>query len=111
MPGIAGLALTIGMAVDGNILIFERIREELRAGRTNETAVRVGFSRAFETIIDSNLTTAITGILLYIFGTGPIQGFAVTLLVGIFTTLFTNTFVSKTFFDVYLKLNPKKLSV
>ncbi len=89
LPGIAGIVLTIGMAVDANVLVFERIREEIRAGRTPMSAMDTGYQRAFTTIIDANVTTLIAAILLYIFGSGPIRGFSVTLAIGIVTSMFT----------------------
>jgi len=101
MPGIAGVALTIGMSVDANILIFERIREELRVGKTIRTAISQGFSRAWLAIFDSNMTTIITGVVLYIFGTGPIKGFALTLVIGLVTNLITAVFVTKTVLDYF----------
>jgi preprotein translocase subunit SecD len=107
LPGIAGIALTIGMAVDANVLVFERIREELRLGRTVKAAVNAGFDKAFTTIIDSNLTTLIAGIFLYAYGTGPVRGFAVTLNVGIMANLFTAVFVSRAIFDAVLTLRPR----
>lgn len=112
LPGIAGIALTVGMAVDGNILIYERIREELRAGMTPYEAVRTGFEKAFWAIADANITTALAGVCLLNFGTGPVRGFAVTLLIGICTTVYTSYFVSKVFFEMYLgKGNRKSLSI
>ena len=101
LPGIAGIILTIGMAVDANVLIYERIREELRNGVTPRAAIAEGFSRATLTILDSNLTTIIAAVILYEFGTGPIRGFAVTLTLGIITSMFTAIFVSRVFFDLY----------
>jgi protein-export membrane protein SecD len=95
LPGIAGIVLTIGMAVDSNVLIFERIREEMRAGRTPLSAIDTGFSQAMRAIIDANLTTLIAAILLFEFGSGPVRGFAVTLAIGILTTLFTTTLVTR----------------
>jgi preprotein translocase subunit SecD len=89
LPGIAGIVLTMGMAVDANVLIYERIREELRNGNSPQAAIHAGFDRAFDTIIDSNLTTLIAAIMLFGFGTGPIKGFAVTLSIGILTSMFT----------------------
>ncbi len=89
LPGIAGIVLTMGMAVDSNVLIFERIREELRRGRAIRDAIVAGYSRAIATIIDANLTTLIASILLYVFGSGPVRGFSVTLGIGIITSLFT----------------------
>jgi preprotein translocase subunit SecD len=99
LPGIAGIALTVGMAVDANVIINERIREELRRGRTPKSAVENGYKGAMSAVIDSNLTTLISGIVLYQFGTGPIRGFAVTLSIGILTTLFTAIVITKTIFD------------
>ena len=95
LPGIAGIVLTIGMAVDANVLIFERIREELRMGKNLRNAVDDGFSNALSSILDANITTALTGVILMIFGTGPIKGFATTLLIGIFTSLFTAIFITR----------------
>ena len=102
LPGIAGLILTLGMAVDTNILVFERIREELHRGRSLRAAVDEGFKRAFNAILDSNITTMITGAILYYLGTGPIRGFAVTLMIGIIITLFTGITLSKVFFELIL---------
>lgn len=112
LPGIAGIALTVGMAVDGNILIYERIREELRAGMTPYEAVRTGFAKAFWAIADANITTALAGLCLLNFGTGPVRGFAVTLLIGITTTVYTSYFVSKVLFELYVgRGNKKTLSI
>lgn len=108
LPGIAGIALTVGMAVDGNILIYERIREEIRAGLTPFEAVRVGFEKAFWAIADANITTALAGICLLNFGTGPVRGFAVTLLIGIATTVYTSYFVSKVLFEMYVGKGERK---
>jgi len=102
LPGIAGVILTIGMSVDANVLIFERIREELRVGKTVRSAVDTGFSRAFGTILDANLTTLIAALFLFQFGTGPIKGFAVTLSIGIFASVFTAVFVSRTIYMLVL---------
>jgi len=102
LPGIFGLILTLGMAVDANVLVFERIREELRTGKTPKAAVAAGFGRAFWTIFDSNLTTLITAMVLYQFGSGPIRGFAVTLSVGILSSMFTAVFFSRVVFDLIL---------
>jgi preprotein translocase subunit SecD len=99
LPGLAGLALTIGMAVDSNVIIFERIRDELRNGASRDLAVHTGFDKAFSAIFDSNVTTLLAGAILYIFGTGAIRGFAVTLSVGIATTLFCAVFVARLWFD------------
>ena len=102
LPGIAGVILTIGMAVDSNVLIFERIREELRAGKAIVAAVDAGFSKAFLTIIDTHVTTIVSCAFLFIFGTGAVKGFAVTLLIGLFANVFTAVWVSKTIFDFEL---------
>jgi len=98
LPGIAGIILTIGMAVDSNVLIFERIREELRSGKTIPSAVDQGFGRAFITIIDTHVTTIISSLFLFVFGTGPIRGFAVTLVIGLLVNLFSAVYVSRTIF-------------
>jgi len=102
LPGIAGIILTIGMAVDANILIFERIREEMRAGKTVRAAVDMGFGKVFWTIFDSNVTTLIAAAFLFQFGTGPIKGFAVTLTVGLLANMFTAIFVSRRLFELTL---------
>ena len=102
LPGIAGLILSVGMAVDANVLVFERIREELAAGKTARTAVDAGFQQALSAIIDSNLTTLITAIILYQFGTGPVKGFAVTLSIGIVASFFSAVFVVRTFMLIWL---------
>jgi preprotein translocase subunit SecD len=101
MPGIAGLVLTVGMAIDGNVLIFERIREELRHGKTPRGAIRAGFSRALLPILDGNLTTLITALVLYEYGTGPIKGFAVTLGLGLIATVFQAVVVNRLLFAIY----------
>ncbi len=113
LPGIAGLILGIGMAVDSNVLIFERMREELRAGRDVAKAVDLGFDRAFITIIDTHVTTIISAVILYLYGSGPIRGFAVTLILGLLINLFSAVFVSRTIFMWLLQRNPemKKLSI
>ena len=108
LPGIAGIALTVGMAVDGNILIYERIREEIRAGISPLEAVKVGFEKAFWAIADANITTALAGLCLLNFGTGPVRGFAVTLLIGIATTVYTSYFVSHILFELYVGKGEKK---
>lgn len=105
LPGIAGIVLTIGLSVDANILIFERVREELALGKGIRLAVSDGFKHAYSSIIDSNITTLILGIILYTFGTGPIQGFATTLIVGILTSLFCAIFISRLIFDWMLAKN------
>lgn len=113
LPGLAGLILGIGMAVDANVLVFERTREELRAGKSVAKSIDLGFDRAFITIIDSNVTTIIAGVILYLYGSGPIRGFAVTLILGLLINLFTAIFVSRTIFMWLLERNPnkKKLSI
>jgi preprotein translocase subunit SecD len=103
LPGIAGIILTIGMAVDANVIIYERIREELRRGLTVRAAIEEGYSRATLTIMDANVTTIIAAIILYQFGTGPVRGFAVTLTLGIISSMFTAIFVSRILFDLYTK--------
>jgi len=112
LPGIAGLVLSIGMAVDANILVHERIKEELRWGKTVRAAIDQGYHRAFVTIIDSNLTTLIAGVFLYQFGTGAVKGFAVTLCIGILANIFTAVYVTRLIFD-YFSLRPgtKRLSI
>ncbi|MDX1675595.1 MAG: protein translocase subunit SecD [Longimicrobiales bacterium] len=102
LPGIAGLILSVGMAVDANVLIFERIREELNAGRVPRTAADEGFKHAMSAIVDSNLTTLLTALILFQFGTGPVQGFAVTLSIGIVASFFSAVYVTRTFFLLYL---------
>ena len=112
LPGIAGIVLTIGMAVDANVLIYERIREEMRAGMTPLAAVRAGFQHATVAITDSNLTTIITAVILYQFGTGPVRGFAVTLTIGIIGSMFTAIFVSRAIFETWARrCGPKGLSI
>lgn len=111
LPGLAGLALTIGMAVDANVIIFERIREELLVGSGRDAAVSAGFDKALSAIIDSNLTTLLAGLILYYFGTGPIRGFAVTLSIGIVTTIYCATFVSRLAFDVFSLKSKDELSI
>lgn len=98
LPGIAGIVLTMGMAVDANVIIYERIKEELRAGKGLSLAISEGYKNAMSAIIDSNVTTIITGIVLFVFGTGPVQGFATTLIIGILTSLFTSIFISRILF-------------
>jgi preprotein translocase subunit SecD len=102
LPGIAGIILTIGMAVDANVLVFERIREELRHGRTVKSAIDAGFGKALSSVLDANITTLIAAVFLFQFGTGPIRGFAVTLSIGILASLFTAIFVSRWIFDLVL---------
>jgi preprotein translocase subunit SecD len=102
LPGIAGVILTIGMGVDSNVLVFERIREELRNGKSSSAAVEAGFDKAFLTIIDTHVTTVVSAFFLFIFGTGPIRGFAVTLTIGLIANVFTAIYVSKTIFQYHL---------
>ena len=112
LPGIAGIALTVGMAVDANIIIYERIREEVRRGVGHYKAVENGFNQAFWTIIDANITTALAAICLFHFGTGPIRGFAVTLLIGICATVYTSYFVGHLLFEFYMdKTQGQRLSI
>jgi protein-export membrane protein, SecD/SecF family len=102
LPGIAAVVLSVGMTVDGNILIYERIRDELLLGKSVRGAIELGFSRAFSAILDGQLTTAAAGWVLLQYGSGPIKGFAVMLLVGVFTTLSSNIWVTRIFFDWYV---------
>ena len=102
LPGIAGVILTIGMSVDANVIIFERIREELRLGKTVRSAVEAGYAKAFSTILDANVTTLIAAFVLFQFGTGPVKGFAVTLCLGIAASMFTAIFVTRVIFDLVL---------
>ena len=113
LPGIAGLILGIGMAVDSNVLIFERIREELREGKSVAKSIEQGFDRAFMTIIDTHITTILSSVILYMYGSGPIRGFAVTLILGLLINLFSAVFVSRTIFMWLLRRNPnmQKLSI
>lgn len=103
LPGIAGIVLTLGMAVDANVIIYERIKEELRAGKGMRLAITDGYKNAYSAIIDGNVTTLLTGIVLYIFGSGPIQGFATTLIIGIISSVFTAIFISRIIFEHWLK--------
>jgi len=102
LPGIAGVILTIGMGVDSNVLVFERIREELRNGKAPASAVDLGFDRAFLTIIDTHVTTVVSAVFLFLFGTGPVRGFAVTLVIGLIANIFTSIYVSRAIFDFHL---------
>jgi preprotein translocase subunit SecD len=112
LPGIAGLALTIGMAVDANVLINERIREELRAGRSLRAAVEAGYDKAFTAIVDGHVTIFISGLILAQYGTGPVKGFAVTLIIGIIASLFTGVFCTRLVFDWWVRgAKVKRLSV
>ncbi len=96
LPGMAGIVLTVGMAVDANVLIFERIREEIREGKTIQQSIHQGYDAAFSTIIDANITTLIAALILFAIGTGPVKGFAVTLSIGIITSMFTSVVASRT---------------
>ena len=110
LPGIAGVILTIGMGVDSNVLIFERIREEVRAGKAPWAAVDQGFAHAWVTIVDTHVTTIVSALILMMVGTGPVRGFAVTLTIGLAANLFTAVFVSRVIFDAHLnKLKPGEL--
>jgi preprotein translocase subunit SecD len=100
LPGIAGLVLTMGMAMDGNIITFERIKEELRVGKSPLAAIDAGYERSLWTVLDSNITTLLTALILFWFGTGPIKGFAVTLSVGIIFTIFSNVIVARVIADL-----------
>ena len=112
LPGIAGIVLTIGMAVDANVLIFERIREEVRGGRTPISAIDTGYRRALMTIIDANVTTLIAAVLLYSFGSGPVRGFAVTLAIGIVTSMFTAIMLTRLIVVTWLRrTRPQELPV
>jgi len=102
LPGIAGVILTIGMGVDSNVLVFERIREELRNGKATASAIDQGFDRAFLTIIDTHVTTVVSAVFLFLFGTGPVRGFAVTLIIGLIANVFTSIYVSRAIFDFHL---------
>ncbi|MBW2716940.1 MAG: SecD/SecF family protein translocase subunit, partial [Deltaproteobacteria bacterium] len=101
LPGLAGVVLTVGMAVDANVIIFERIREELRARKTPRAAVSTGFSKAYWTIMDANITTLGTALVLYNYGTGPIKGFAVTLSIGVVTSVFAALVITRLMFAIY----------
>ena len=110
LPGIGALVLTIGMAVDANILIYERIREELALGKPLKTAVQLGYEKAFSAIIDSNITTFLTGLILAAFGSGPIQGFAIMLMIGIAGTLFTAVFITRAVFEFMLERDVRSIN-
>ena len=113
LPGLAAIALTLGMAIDANVLINERIREEVRTGMSPQAAIQAGYARAWDTILDSNVTTMIAGLALFMFGTGPIKGFAVTLLIGLGASVFTAFFVSRMIFDIIYKPaeRPREISI
>jgi preprotein translocase subunit SecD len=113
LPGIAGFILTIGMGVDSNVLIFERIKEELAAGKNARTAVAAGFDRVFWTIVDTHVASLIAAAFLFQFGTGPIRGFATTLTIGLLSNVFTAVFVSRAMFEMFLsrREQPATLSI
>lgn len=111
LPGIAGIVLTIGLSVDANILIFERVREELALGKSNALAIREGFKHAMSSIIDSNVTLLILGIILLVFGSGPIQGFASTLIAGILSSLFAAVLLSRVVFEWFIGRKKKLPSI
>ena len=112
LPGLAGLVLTVGMSVDANVLIFERIREEIRNGNTPQAAIFAGYEKAFGTIADANITTFIAAIVLFGFGTGPIQGFAVTLMIGIVSSMFTAIFGTRAVVNlIYGRKHITKLAI
>ena len=112
LPGIAGLILTVGMSIDANVIIFERVREELRKGKTAKSAIESGYNRAITTIVDANVTTLIASLVLYQFGTGPIKGFATVLFWGILISMFTAVYITKTIFSAYTsRRGTTKLSI
>ena len=112
MPGIAGIVLTVGMAVDANVLVFERIKEEIRSGRSIINSIDLGYKFAIKTILDANFTTLIAALLLYNYGSGPIKGFAVTLSIGILTSMFAALVFTKMIVSIWvLKLKPNKLYI
>ena len=112
LPGIAGIILTIGMAVDANVLVFERIREEQRSGRSLLTAIQAGYERALSTILDANITTLIAAAILYLLGSGPVKGFAATLGIGIITSVFTAFVITRWLTVMWVKaFRPKTLAV
>lgn len=111
MPGIAGIVLTVGMSVDANVIIYERIREELRNNETPRKAIVIGYEKALWTILDSNITTAVAAIVLMNFGSGPVKGFAITLLLGLISTVYTAFFVTRTIFEVKVRRNRESLSI
>ena len=112
MPGIAGIVLTLGMAVDANVLVFSRIREEIKNGRPIQRAIHDGYDRAFVSIFDGNITTLLVGVILFAVGTGPVKGFAVTLSIGILTSMFTAIVVTRSLVNlVYGGRNVKKLYI
>jgi preprotein translocase subunit SecD len=112
LPGIAGIVLTIGMAVDANVLVFERIREELRIAKSPGRAIELGYDRAKSAIVDANITTFITAVVLFAVGAGPVRGFAITLGIGIITSVFTALFITRIFVEIWFSAKrPKTLTV
>jgi preprotein translocase subunit SecD len=111
LPGIAGFVLTLGMAVDANVLINERIREELRAGKSVKQAVQQGYDRVFWTIVDSHVTTLVAGIVLMQYGSGPVRGFAVTLIIGLVASMFTSIVVTRAIMEYFTRNETARLSV
>ncbi|TMV66996.1 protein translocase subunit SecD, partial [Thioclava sp. BHET1] len=112
LPGIAGIVLTVGTAVDGNVLVYERIREELRAKRGPARAIELGYERALSAIVDSNITTMISALILYFVGSGPVRGFAVTLALGIMTSVFTTVWLSRLMIVIWFeRRRPKTIEV
>jgi protein-export membrane protein SecD len=107
LPGIAGIILSIGMAIDANIIIFERIKDEFKNGKRMSTAIKAGFDKSIKTILDANITTVIAGVVLYILGTGAIKGFAITLLLGVLISMFTSLVITRSFAKLYLYINNK----
>jgi preprotein translocase subunit SecD len=112
MPGIAGIVLTVGMAVDANVLIFERIREEIRNGNSPQASIHAGYEKALSTIADANITTLIAAVVLFVFGTGPVKGFAVTLSLGIMTSMFTSIIGTRALVNlIYGRRNLERLPI
>jgi preprotein translocase subunit SecD len=111
LPGIAGFVLTLGMAVDANVLINERIREELRAGKTVKQAVQLGYDRVFWTIVDSHVTTLVAAVVLMSYGSGPVRGFAVTLIIGLVASMFTSIVVTRAMMEFFTRHETARLSV
>ncbi len=112
LPGIAGIVLTVGMAVDANVLVFERIREELKTAKGPARAIELGYEKALSAIVDANITTFITAVILYVMGSGPVRGFAITLGLGILTSVFTAIFVTRLLIVMWFeKRRPKKIEV
>ena len=108
LPGVAGLILSLGMAVDANVIIYERIKDELRNGKRLRSALESGFDRAFTAILDGNITTIIVGLVLLFFGTGPVKGFAMTLTIGIILSMFTAIYMTKNLLEMIIDRNPDK---